>query len=325
MRRNLTTLGLVSTLLLGAAVFAGGPGTAEAHRPWNDSGHQIAPWGQEVGVSIESAGGGALPTYQYGGSTYVAGRMGERYNIRVHNHTGERVEAVVSVDGRDVVSGQVGNYKTQRGYVLEPYASVVIDGYRQSLDHVAAFRFTDVGNSYSGRWGNPQNVGVIGVAVFKEYQPRRRPNPPTPIATRPYYDPYYGDVEYEAGGRAAGSAPPPADAPAAQKSAPTSAEARGDAYYRDSTARYERSPRLGTQYGETTYSSVREVTFERRHKRRPDSVTTIYYDSAENLRARGIIPDPYFAPPPPYDPTPYPYVERDRYNQYAPPPPPRRY
>lgn len=315
---NKTILGLVSTLLLGAAVFAGGPGEAEAHRPWTDSG-QIAPWGQEVTVTIEGAGGGALPTYTHGGSMYVAGRMGERYNIRVRNNTGERVEAVVSVDGRDVVSGQLGNYKTQRGYVLEPWGSVVIDGYRQSLDTVAAFRFTDVGNSYSGRWGNPQNVGVIGVAVFKEYQPRRRPSPPAPIATRPYYDPYYGgDVEASHG--RASSAPAPADAPAAK-----SAEAAGGYYQRDDVARYERNPRLGTQYGETTYSSVREVTFERRHKRRPDILTTIYYDSAENLRARGVIPDPYFAPPPPYDPRPFPYDDRDRYNQYAPPPPPRRY
>lgn len=325
--RRIKTLGLVSTFLLGAAVFACNVGVAEAHRPWNDSGQLVAPWGQQVSVSIEGAGGGALPTYVHGGSMYVAGRMGERYNIRVHNHTGERVEAVVSVDGRDVVSGQVGNYKTQRGYVLEPWGSVVIEGYRQSLDHVAAFRFTDIGNSYSGRWGTPQNVGVIGVAVFKEYQPRRRPNPPTPIATRPYYDPYYGgNLEYE--GDAAGRAAPAAadaPAPASRTARKPAAEPSGGAY-RDEAARYSYTPnpQLGTQYGETTYSSVREVTFERRSKRRPDVLATVYYDSAENLRARGIIPEPYYAPPP-RNPQPFPYGERDRYNQYAPPPPPRRY
>lgn len=319
-RPDKTTLGLVSTLLLGAAVFACGPGVAEAHRPWTDSGTMVAPWGQQVSVAVESAGGGALPTYAHGGSTYVAGRMGERYNIRVHNHTGERVEAVVTVDGRDVVSGQLGNYKTQRGYVLEPYGSVLIEGYRQSLDHVAAFRFTDVRDSYSGRWGTPQHVGVIGVAVFKEYQPRRRPSPPAPIATRPYYEPYEGDYEGAAGRAAESQAPPPADAPA--KSAP-----QAGAAYRDEVATgYDRrAARLGTQYGETTYSSVRETTFERRHKRRPDVLLTVYYDSAENLRARGIIPEPYYAPPPPHDPRPFPQVDRDRYNQYAPPPPPRRY
>jgi hypothetical protein len=70
------------------------------------------------------------------------------------NNSGERVEAVVTVDGRDVVSGELGNYKTQRGYVIEAYGSVVIEGFRQSLDQVAAFRFTDIGNSYSARRGS---------------------------------------------------------------------------------------------------------------------------------------------------------------------------
>jgi len=321
MRRASTkTFGLMATLLLGAAVFACGPGVAEAHRPWTDSGQMVAPpWGQDVSLTIESGYGGALPTYQHGGSMFVAGQMGERYNIRVRNNSGERVEAVVTVDGRDVVSGQLGNYKTQRGYVLEPYGSVLIEGFRQSLDQVAAFRFTDVGNSYSSRWGTPQHVGVIGVAVFKEHQPRkpRRP-PPAPIATRPYYEPYYGD--YDAAGRSAEASPAPADAPAAK----SAAAPHGGAMRDESAAEYSRSPRLGTQYGETTYSSVREVTFERRHKRRPDVMMTIYYDSAENLRARGVIVDPYFSPPPPHDPRPFPATS-ERHNQYAPPPPARRY
>lgn len=323
MRRPSTkTFGLMATLLLGAAVFACGPGVAEAHRPWTDTGQTVAPpWGREVSLTVESGYGGALPTYQHGGSVFVAGQMGERYNLRVRNNSGERVEAVVTVDGRDVVSGQLGNYKTQRGYVLEPYGSVLIEGYRQSLDHVAAFRFTDVGDSYSSRWGTPQHVGVIGVAVFKEYQPRKiRRQPPAPIATRPYYEPYYGD--YDAAGRSAGEAgPPPADAPAA-KSAPAP---MGGSRRAEAANEYSPSPQLGTQYGETTYSSVREVTFERRHKRRPDVMMTVYYDSAENLRRRGVIVDPYFSPPPPpHDPRPFPATS-ERHNQYAPPPPTRRY
>jgi hypothetical protein len=112
-----------------------------------------------------------VQTYWHGGSLYAAGQNGERYNLRVQNNTGERVEAVVTVDGRDVVSGELGNYKRQRGYVIEAYGSVVIEGFRQSLDQVAAFRFTDIGNSYSARRGSGQHVGVIGVAVFKEHQP----------------------------------------------------------------------------------------------------------------------------------------------------------
>ena len=330
-----TTLGLLSTLLMGAAVFACSPGVAEAHRPWSDTGQYRSPPpipAQEVSVGLESPGGGTIQTYWHDGSLYAAGQNGARYNLRLHNSTGERVEAVVTVDGRDVVSGQLGNYKTQRGYVIEPYGSVVIEGFRQSLEQVAAFRFTDIGNSYSARRGSGQHVGVIGVAVFKEYQPRlRRPPQPTPIATRPYYEPY-GDANGYDYKREAGNAPAPAEKSAdAAPASPSAGAGRartaydGDDAYESSVSRPPRSNRLGTEYGESTYSSVREVSFTRKHKRRPDAILTVYYDSLEGLRARGVPVDPvYYPPPPPYPPQPFPDAG-ERHNQYAPPPPPRRY
>lgn len=330
-----TTLGLLSTLLLGAAVFACGPAVADAHRPWNDSGHYHQPQpipAQEVSVAFESPEGGIIHTYWHDGSMYVAGHNGGRYNLRLQNNTGERVEAVVTVDGRDVVSGQLGNYKTQRGYVIEPYGSVAIEGFRQSLQQVAAFRFTDIGNSYSARRGSGQHVGVIGVAVFKEHQPRFRPRPqPTPIATRPYYEPYGGDAGGYDYKRAESSSAPPADAPAPASPARVSGgSAAKSAYdYDDVAAEASIAPprnnRLGTEYGESTYSAVREVSFTRKHSRRPDSLLTVYYDSLDGLRARGVAVDPvYYAPVPVYPPQPFP-DNGERHNQYAPPPPPRRY
>lgn len=329
-----TTLGLLSTLLLGAAVFACGPAVADAHRPWNDSGHYHQPQpipAQEVSVAFESPEGGIIHTYWHDGSMYVAGHNGGRYNLRLQNNTGERVEAVVTVDGRDVVSGQLGNYKTQRGYVIEPYGSVAIEGFRQSLQQVAAFRFTDIGNSYSARRGSGQHVGVIGVAVFKEHQPRLRPRPqPTPIATRPYYEPYGGDAGGYDYKRAESSNAPPADAPAPAAPARGGASAAKSAYdYDDVAAEASIAPprnnRLGTEYGESTYSAVREVSFTRKHSRRPDSLLTVYYDSLDGLRARGVAVDPvYYAPVPVYPPQPFP-DNGERHNQYAPPPPPRRY
>ena len=331
-----TTLGLLSTLLVGAAVFACSPGVAEAHRPWTNTEqyphhHQPPQPAQDVSVNLESPSGG-IQTFWHGGSLYVAGQNGARYNLRLQNNTGERVEAVVTVDGRDVVSGQLGNYKSQRGYVMDPYGSVVIEGFRQSLDQVAAFRFTDIGNSYSARRGSGQHVGVIGVAVFKEYQPRRRPTPPpVPIATRPYYEPGGGDAggyDYKRGSSAAPakSADAPASTPASPVGGGSTAYDRDDAVYEEAEAR-PRSARLGTEYGESTYSSVREVSFTRKHKRRPDALLTVYYDSLDGLRARGVPVDPvYHNPPPIYPAQPFPN-DGERHNQYAPPPPPtpRRY
>jgi hypothetical protein len=119
-------------------------------------------------VSIEDVFGATLPTFQQGRQTFVLGEPGARYNIRVSNPTSERVEVVVTVDGRDVVSGELGDYVKQRGYLIEPWDSVLIEGFRRSLDDVAAFRFTDRRESYSARRGTPQHVGVIGAAFFTE-------------------------------------------------------------------------------------------------------------------------------------------------------------
>ncbi|MGC4091663.1 MAG: hypothetical protein QM756_28035 [Polyangiaceae bacterium] len=96
----------------------------------------------------------------------MLGRAGERYAVRVENPTSDRIEVVVSVDGRDAVSGRVADYRRQRGYVIAPRSSIVVDGFRRSLSEVAAFRFSNPSSSYSARRGTPENVGVIGVAFF---------------------------------------------------------------------------------------------------------------------------------------------------------------
>jgi hypothetical protein len=84
------------------------------------------------------------------------------------NHSGERLEAVVSVDGLDVIDGREAS-PDKRGYLIEPYGSLVIDGFRTSEAQVAAFRFGSVGDSYAARsTGSARNVGVIGVALFDE-------------------------------------------------------------------------------------------------------------------------------------------------------------
>jgi hypothetical protein len=77
---------------------------------------------------------------------------------------------VTSVDGVNVVSGATAS-PGQSGYVLEARASAEISGWRKSLDEVAAFYFTALPDSYAARTDRPQNVGVIGVAVFREYTP----------------------------------------------------------------------------------------------------------------------------------------------------------
>jgi hypothetical protein len=111
--------------------------------------------------------GAPLPTFAAGGRSYVLGNDGARYAIRIENQTGARFEAVATVDGLDVIDGQPGSFE-KRGYLVQPWSSVEIDGFRRSEEEVAAFRFGRVRDSYAAKRGRDRNVGVIGVAVFQE-------------------------------------------------------------------------------------------------------------------------------------------------------------
>lgn len=120
-----------------------------------------------VSVRLLDEAGNPLPSASFGGHDYVAGADGQRYVIRVENHSGNRFEAVASVDGLDVIDGKDAAL-VKRGYLLEPWATLDIDGFRRSRSAVAAFRFGAVKDSYAARKGNDRNVGVIGVAFFHE-------------------------------------------------------------------------------------------------------------------------------------------------------------
>jgi hypothetical protein len=126
-----------------------------------------SPAGSMLTVRLLDDSGTPLPTFFDGGRTLVQGEHGRRYVIEVANRSSNRFEAVVSVDGLDVVDGQPASF-SKRGYLIQPFATVEIDGFRQSMDEVASFRFGSVRGSYASRKGNDRNVGVIGVAFFAE-------------------------------------------------------------------------------------------------------------------------------------------------------------
>jgi len=119
----------------------------------------------------DRASGRTLPVYKSGGRCFVAGKPGSQYQVTVRNHAGTDLLAVVSVDGVNVVTGETAA-ASQSGYVIESGGALSIRGWRKNLEKVAAFYFTDLGDSYAARTGRPENVGVIGVALFK-----RKPEP----------------------------------------------------------------------------------------------------------------------------------------------------
>ncbi len=147
-------------------------------------------------VQIITESGETAPTYAFKGRYYVQGNDSERYTIRVTNPTGNRVEAVVSVDGLDVVDGEEGDLK-KRGYIVPAYGEARIEGFRTSLSDVATFRFSSVDNSYAGKKGKSRNVGVIAVAIFEEQAPPPDQQIIMPEPQRTYH--WTDDVDEEYG------------------------------------------------------------------------------------------------------------------------------
>jgi hypothetical protein len=203
-----------------------------------------------------------LVRHPHEGRQYIEGRPGHRYAVVLQNLTPRRVLAVLSVDGVNAITGQTAG-TGQSGYVLEPWQRLEVRGWRKDLSSVAAFHFTALGDSYAARTGRPRNVGVIGVAAFRE----RELEEITVYGTR---------VEAQAKPGASADAA----APAMESRAPAAAVAR---------------QQLGTGHGERVRSDARRTRFERESDR-PEQVMSLWYDATEALVARGVIPPRWDAP-----------------------------
>ncbi len=253
----------------------------------------------------------AMAVWRSGERVFVAGEQGARYCLRVANRTNGRVLVVLSVDGVNIISGDTAGYDG-RGYILNPYETYDIQGWRKSETEVAAFSFTALAQSYAAETGRPGNVGVIGMAVFRERPrptitplavtpPAPAPPPPPPIARNAPIAP-----------------PPPLPIPPVEKpipaplAAPSSA---GDSVQsvvvtgsriarRDYTpspplsspkafqeARRAQDEKLGTGHGALERSVVNIVRFDRATPY-PQFVRQIEYDSYANLIRIGVIPSP---------------------------------
>jgi len=204
---------------------------------------------------IDRDSGRALAAHFYRGEYWVAGSPGARYAIEVRNRLGGRVLAVTSVDGVNVVSGATAGWG-QTGYVFAAGEAYQITGWRKSDSDVAAFAFTPAPNSYAERTGRPANVGVIGVALFRE----------RPVAIVPEASVLGEAAPQDRSDRASDAA----------KSAGNMAWATP-------------APKLGTAHGQHENSYVMHTEFQRMQSE-PNEIVRIRYGSIENLVAMGILP-----------------------------------
>jgi hypothetical protein len=240
---------------------------------------------------VDRQTGQPLQVWRHHGRLFVAGQPGSNYALRVINNTNDRVLVVMSVDGVNILTGETAAYN-QRGYVFAPHDSGDLTGWRKSLSEVAAFTFAPLPQSYAARTGRPGEVGVIGIAVFKEKvfvpppppaEPRFKPDwrgaPPPPTARARLASPVAIPVPAPDEPLPAPPPPPPpprpADAAASVGAVVVTAEKRDD--------------KLGTAHGALEASVTQEVPFERATSY-PQYVAQVEYDTRDNLVAAGVIP-----------------------------------
>ena len=217
-------------------------------------------WQGEVTVEVVSDRGITLLAVPHKdlwqGSTriikkFLEAKKGENYGIVIRNRTPERIGVVVSVDGRNIISGKRSDLRsTEDMYLVNSYDQGRYDGWRTDKDTVHKFYFTDPGDSYSSRTFNDASaMGVIAVAVYRE---KDRPQPRNEMRR--------------------------------QESAPAAPSAGNAERSKSSSARDEAA---GTGFGERQYSPIVSVAFEPEHT--PVQKTLVKYEWREVLCRKGIL------------------------------------
>jgi len=158
---------MYQTLLASTAALLTACAAASSSPDCGDVGPSPCRAGMVDVTILDRTSGERLTVYSHEGQRWIAGTPGHRYAVSVRSRSPGRILGVVSVDGINVVSGDTAAWG-QSGYVLSPWESFDILGWRKSQDRVADFVFTDLPDSYAARTGRPDDVGVIGVAVFRE-------------------------------------------------------------------------------------------------------------------------------------------------------------
>lgn len=204
-----------------------------------------------VSVSVDDEPARLYPAPDGSGRFYLEARQGSRYAVTLQNRSGERLGAVLTVDGLNVISGALD---TGRGrmYVLDPWQGTTVQGWRTSLEEVRRFRFVDERTSYAARAGKANGkMGWIELAVYRECRPEPRR------------------------GRADAGAARDSAAGRNSATAPAAPEAKAEAF-------------PGTGWGERAQDEVVLVSFE--PEANPSERVTLRYEYRPALVALGVLP-----------------------------------
>lgn len=217
--------------------------------------------GFELSVLVD---GSARPEFAKGGTVYVEALREREYALRITNPLGVRVGVALAVDGLNTIDASHGDAVSATKWILDPYQSIVLEGWQVSSSAARRFVFTGERDSYGAALGKTENLGVIEAVFFREKA--RRPVPVIP----------HGCSSSDADGRS-NEAPAP--------------RAKGEA----EGSRQEKSaaPALADEYaatgmGDRTRHDVTRVDLDL--ERTPAARVRIRYEFRSQLVKLGILP-----------------------------------
>ena len=278
----LSALALVSLLVVGAGVAraedgSGGGSQGGAGARWRaqlpvDREGSVVQGPVEVSVRVN---GRATSLYQKAdveARSYLEAKEAASYDVTVRNLTGDRVGFVIAVDGLNAINGLASHLGPDEPmYVLDPYASTTVKGWRKDLGNVSKFVFVDERESYAARTDQANgDLGWVRVVAFHEYHPVVVRTPPPSL--------HWGQLkgQYRDGGSGGNDVAPEAEGAPGRTDAPPP------------VARREDAPSPGTGWGDNQTDRVSEVEF--RPERAAAAQVILRYEYRDALHRLGILP-----------------------------------
>ena len=222
-------------------------------------------------------GGRSLEEYYARGKSYVEAIQGSEYEVRIRNPFPFRVAVALSVDGLNTIDARRTTAWNASKWVIEPYATISINGWQMSSERARRFYFTSEQDSYGAKLGQTANLGVISAVFFRELRPL-----PVPITPAPPPRPRYEERDER---ERSSNAP---DSGAGIQQAPSDRTSKGVLSRDDDYA--------ATGIGRSVRNDVQWV--EMNLDSRPAGEVTIRYEYYATLVRLGILPRPYPRPDP---------------------------
>ena len=237
-------------------------------------------------VSLEIlVDGRPLAEYPARGRVYVEAQRGREYALRLANHSGRRVAVALSVDGLDTIDARTTGAREAAKWILDPYQTVVLEGWQTSDSAARRFYFTGESGSYGAWLGKTRNLGVVAAVVYFERLPR-----PVPLVQAAPRAPGKGAPAPQEEAAPAAAPPSGAPAPGAAADAAAAGAARNEARSKSLAGAATRDELAATGIGREVAHPVESVAFDA--EPRPAARLELRYEYHDALVKLGVLPRP---------------------------------